>query len=222
ILNNEFEDGVRMERLDVLFANRYIAAYHQWKGGGVPSGSWQVALDATKKRSNLLLQHLLLGINAHINLDLGVATVETLDGKEMSTMLNDFNSINTILASLSYEVMNDITKMSPLLSFLGLHASRGNSILVQFTINNARDGAWMFANELFSKKDSAFTDCIAARDTTIAELAAGLAKPKGVLKFTTWVIHLFEWKNVVKVIHELRFYRRNYIKVNKEQPFTVK
>lgn len=214
ILNNRFEDGARMERLDVLFANRYIAAYRQWQNGEPMTGSWKIALDATKKRSALLLQHLLLGINAHINLDLGIATVATVEGKELGGMLNDFNSINSVLAALSYEVMNDITRISPLLSVLGFHASQGNSILVQFTINNARDGAWMFANELFSKKDAAYTDCIAARDITIAKLAGGLATQKGILRFTTWLIHLFEWKNPAKVIHELRYYRKPYIKVN--------
>ncbi|MCB9047319.1 MAG: hypothetical protein H6550_14390 [Chitinophagales bacterium] len=216
IANNEFEDGARMERLDVLFANRYIEAYHLWKDGGRPTASWQVAFDATKSRNKLLLQHLLLGINAHINLDLGIATVETLQDKEMNTMLSDFNGINTILASLSYGVMNDITKMSPLLSFLGFHASGNNSILVQFTINNARDGAWMFANELYSKKGSDEVDeCIATRDKTIAQLANGLTQPKGVLRFTTWLIHLFEWKKVANIIHELRYYRKTYIHVNK-------
>lgn len=216
ILANRFEDGARMEQLDVLFANRYIAAYRQWKNNESTTASWAIAFEATEKRGTLLLQQLLLGINAHINLDLGIATVETMKGKELGSMLNDFNSINAILSAMSYEVMNDISRISPLMSVLGFHASRGNSILVQFTINNARDGAWMFANELFSKKDSAYTGCISARDKTIAELASGLAKPKGILRFTIWLIHLFEWKNVGKVIHELRFYRKNYIKVNKD------
>lgn len=215
ILNNRFENGARMERLDVLFANRYIAAYRQWRNGEEPTGSWKVAFEATERRRTLLLQHLLLGINAHINLDLGIATVEAMEGNELSAMLGDFNSINVILSAMSYGVMNDISRMSPLMSILGFHASRGNSILVQFTINNARDGAWMFANELAGKKDEAYAACIAQRDKTIAELAKGLAKPGGVLRFTTWLIHLFEWRNPAKIIHELRYYRKAYIKVGK-------
>lgn len=215
ILHNRFENGARMERLDVLFANRYITAYRQWRNGEPTTGSWRAAFEATERRGALLLQHLLLGINAHINLDLGIATVETMEGQELSGMLGDFNSINVILSAMSYGVMNDISRMSPLMSILGFHASRGNSILVQFTINNARDGAWMFANELAAKKGDAYTACITQRDNTIAELANGLARPGGVLRFTTWLIHLFEWKNPVKIIHELRYYRKAYIKVGK-------
>lgn len=213
ILNHRFEDGARMEKLDVLFANRYITAYRQWRNGEEPTASWKVAFEATERRQTLLLQHLLLGINAHINLDLGIATVETMEGSELSGMLGDFNSINVILSALSYGVMNDISRMSPLMSILGFHASKGNSILVQFTLGNARDGAWMFATELSGKKDGAYTACIAQRDKTIAELAKGLAKPGGVLRFTTWLIHLFEWRDPKKIIHELRYYRKAYIKV---------
>src|SRR5690606_15777716 len=100
-----------------------------------------------------------------------ISTVETMEGNELSGMLGDFNSINVILSALSYGVMNDISRMSPLMSILGFHASKGNSILVQFTLGNARDGAWMFATELSGKKGEAYTACIAQRDKTIAELA---------------------------------------------------
>lgn len=40
ILNNEFENGPRMEKLDVIFANRYLEAVTQYKNGQRPTGSW--------------------------------------------------------------------------------------------------------------------------------------------------------------------------------------
>src|ERR1700759_2160343 len=45
IARNDFEDGVRMERLDVLFANRYLTALDQWKKDLPLSDSWRVALE---------------------------------------------------------------------------------------------------------------------------------------------------------------------------------
>src|SRR5687767_8426891 len=77
IVNGDFEDGPRMERLDVLFAGRYLDAWQAWKEKKPVSASWQVAFERLHHKPTLVLQHLLLGINAHINLDLGIATVET-------------------------------------------------------------------------------------------------------------------------------------------------
>ena len=40
IASNEFEDGARMEQLDVIFANRYIDAYVAWKNDEPVTASW--------------------------------------------------------------------------------------------------------------------------------------------------------------------------------------
>src|SRR5882762_1405787 len=73
----ELADGARMEQLDVLFGGRYLAALTAWKAGGEPSASWKMAFEASRRGSVLVLQQLLLGISAHINLDLGIAASET-------------------------------------------------------------------------------------------------------------------------------------------------
>src|SRR5947207_2335420 len=77
IANGDFEDGARMERLDVIFASRYIDAWHAFNNKTPLSQSWNIAFQQVSKWPTLVLQHLLLGINAHINLDLGIAAVET-------------------------------------------------------------------------------------------------------------------------------------------------
>lgn len=208
IAKGEFEDGDRMEKLDVIFANRYLAAYDQWKKNIQPTGSWDIAFTTTTKRRALVLQHLLLGINAHINLDLGIATVQTASGAPLPGIQKDFAAINAIIASLTYEVMNEITRVSPLLSLMGLHATNYNSIIIQFSIANARDGAWCFAEDLYPKQDLAYNNCIAARDKTITQLAEGLVSAKGILRFTLWLIHLFEWKRPSRVIKALYTYKK--------------
>lgn len=221
ILSGRFEDGKRMEQLDVLFANRYLVAYDQWKAGQQPTGSWHVAFKTAEKKRTLVLQHLLLGINAHINLDLGIATVETMAGKDIHSISNDFNQINTIIASLTYEVMNDINRVSPLLSLMGLHATNYNSILIQFSIGNARDGAWRFAEELSRKDGDSYKTCIKQRDANINMLGESLVHANALLKFTLWVIRLFEWKRPSKIIGVLYSTRKVYLKaaqLKKEAP----
>jgi hypothetical protein len=210
ILNNEFEDGPRMERLDVFFANRYLEAVEQWKQNKKPSGPWESAFLATKKPTVILLQQLLLGMNAHINYDLGVAAVDCAVGGDIQGLHKDFISINTIIGSLTFEVTNQISRISPLLSLVGMHANNGESILIQFSISNARDGAWSFAEELSSKTGAERAACLAARDQTIKKLADALKGPKGFVKITTFIIFLFEWKSPRKIIQALYDYKKKF------------
>jgi len=75
-----FDDGPRMERLDVEFADRYLDAFYAYRDGRPLTKSWQVTFEAAENKNLLILQHLLLGMNAHINLDLGIATAKNQSG----------------------------------------------------------------------------------------------------------------------------------------------
>ncbi len=214
IEQNAFEDGPRMEKLDVLFANRYLLAVKQWQNHQPLSAPWDVAFNASKKSSLLVLQHLLSGMNAHINLDLGIAAAQVSAGHAIQDIHKDFNNINGILGSLVLECQNEINKISPLLSLMGLHA--GNStFLMQFSISYARDGSWAFAEDLSTKAGADFDACIAARNLTIKKLATDLVHVKGLLRFTIWIIHLFEWKRSKKIIKVLSESKKIFIHVNK-------
>ena len=46
IADGRFEDGKRMERLDVIFANRYLQAIAKLRAGEAPTRSWAIAFDA--------------------------------------------------------------------------------------------------------------------------------------------------------------------------------
>ena len=65
IAQGRFQDGARMEKLDVIFANRYLAAFNQRRLRRKPTQAWQAAFVQASDRSVLILQHLLLGMNAH-------------------------------------------------------------------------------------------------------------------------------------------------------------
>ncbi|MBL7720305.1 MAG: hypothetical protein JNL72_15820 [Flavipsychrobacter sp.] len=204
IVNGEFEDNPRMEVLDVLFANRYIAAWHEWRSGKKPTGSWQVAFGASGSWNTILLQHLFLGINAHINLDLGIASVETMAGKTFKELRRDFYNINTVLSSMIYEVVHEINRVSPVMSLLGLHATNYNQMLMQFTIDIARDGAWCFAEELSEQQGAdAWDKFIVERDEKIKKLGESMLHPSGLMKITLFFVKVFEWWNPAKIIHAL-------------------
>ncbi|HEY9046077.1 MAG TPA: DUF5995 family protein [Ohtaekwangia sp.] len=210
ILKKEFEDNARMEKFDVIFANRYLSALRQWKENDIPTAPWLVAFNNSKKNSRLLLQHLLLGMNAHINLDLGIAAVQVIGTQDIRSIHNDFNRINDILGAMTFEVLQDVNRISPLLSLFGLHATN-DTILIQFSITNARDGAWSFAEDLSTKKGQEFDACILTRSNTIRKLADSLVRPAGLVKITLGIIHLFEWRNPRKIIQVLHEHRKTYL-----------
>ena len=207
IAAGEFEDGARMERLDVIFAQRYLDAYYGWRKGEPVSRSWEVAFDSASRRSHLALQHLLLGINAHINLDLGIAATMAAEPSNLRSVYNDFKSINNVIASLTYGVINDLRLISPFLSVMGI-VSNSRSMLIEFSISSARDGAWCFAEELIEKKEKQYEDFVLERDTQIAQLAQDLIRTKGLLRFTVWVIRLFERRQIGQNIELLHTHRK--------------
>lgn len=200
ILNNEFENNQRMEKLDVLFANRYIDAYECWGNNKPFTQSWKNAFEAAKNGTLLIMQHLLLGINAHINLDLGIAVAETVgENGDMMDFENDFNKINAILGSMIANVEAKIISVSPLFGLLDKFGKGREDKLVSFSINIARDGAWLFANQYHISPNKAAK--LNSRDTIIATLAEKLITQKNwVLKYLVKTIYFFEKKDVPKIV----------------------
>ena len=204
IQNNEFENNQRMEKLDVLFANRYIDAYES-SGFNKPfTKSWKNAFEAAKTGKLLIMQHLLLGINAHINLDLGIAAAETVgDDGELMDFENDFNKINAILASMIANVEAKIISVSPLFGLLDKFGKGREDKLVSFSINIARDGAWLFANQYHISRNK--PNDLGSRDSIIAIIAEKLITQKSwVLKYLVKTIYFFEKKDVPQIVAVLK------------------
>lgn len=169
IINNEFEDGARMEQLDVLFANRYIDAYVAWKHGQPVTASWKKAFDITTNYWPIVLQHLLMGMNAHINLDLGIAAAAVSNGKNILGLQNDFNKINTILSSLVTEVQDELADIWPRLKWILQRTRNVDDFMVDFSMQLSREGAWQFAVSVSNKTGAELDALIAARDIRVAE-----------------------------------------------------
>src|SRR3954453_6871969 len=143
-----FDDGPRMERLDVIFANRYLAAYDTWRSGELPSGAWFRAFNAAQGDGYVVLQHLLAGMNAHINLDLGIAAARVAAGPALAGLQGDFDRINQLLASLTPVVEQELDEVAHGLAELTRLAPRLELRMVGFSMEKARTAAWAFAQEL--------------------------------------------------------------------------
>lgn len=201
ILNSEFEDSSRMEKLNVLFAKRFIDAFDAFQSGQKPTASWNHAFEAANSSKHLVLQHLLLGINSHNNLDLGIAAVETIGSSDPASLQNDFNKINAVLSELVDGVKNNIGTLSPFFNTIIRFANGKEEILVNFSIKLARDGAWKFANKY--QKAGNKIDAIQKRDKAITILAKGLTNPGIKFRIWVWLIGLSEWKSVPEIMDQL-------------------
>jgi len=203
IQNNFFDDGKRMEKLDVIFAKRYLDAYYSWQKNEPVTKSWQKAFDLSTDFWPIVLQHLLIGMNAHINLDLGIAAAEVSKNQSINQLENDFNKINEILSSLVNEVQNDLAEMWPTLKKILQKTGKADDFLVDFSMELARDGAWKFAQTVASTPEINIENLIKTRDLKVAE-KAGLIKDPGFLASTVFkIIRIGERGNVQKRIKQL-------------------
>ena len=177
IRRGRFEDGRRMERFDVDFANRYLRAYHQHRHGEPTTASWQVAFDRAAEPHHLVLQHLMLGMNAHINFDLGIAACATCPGRELQDLEHDFFEINRILAEMIDVVQHDLNRVSPLLAWVDRLGGRADEMLVQAFLRRSRRAAWTRATRLAPLRGSARRDAVAAYDRFTERLARRICPP---------------------------------------------
>ena len=181
VLNERFEDGARMARLDVNFANRYLEAYELHRKGEAPTASWQASFEAAGHWRPLILQHLLLGINAHINLDLGIAAVEASSGGQLSSLKHDFDLINKVLADLVQPVQDEIGEVSPWIGLLEKIDPSADDAIINFSMDRARASAWNFAAKLNSLGGNERIAAVKLRDQEVAALGRLVHKPPGVL-----------------------------------------
>ncbi len=205
IAAGRFQDGARMERLDVIFARRYLDALSTFWDGQKPTQSWLLAFQAARDRTPIVLQHLLLGMNAHINLDLGIAAAQVCPGSDLQALKADFLEITLLLDEMIHDMETRIERVSPWFRLIDAVGGRTNEQLCGFGIGQARELAWMTAERLAATSPDQFDDAIAQQDQVVALLAHVIRNPVGLLmRFALYVILLRESRNVPHVMKALR------------------
>lgn len=190
IADGVFMDGPAMEKLDVTFANRYLHAYETYMSKGSPSISWQLAFDAAQRRPTLVIQHLFVGMNAHISLDLGIAAYEAY-GSDLERLKPDFMKINEVLMSLVGTVQKELASFWSFMKIIDWVGGKMDEELAGFAMDYARDKAWAFALAL---KDAAGSveKVISDRDKKVAVFGEKLVSPGLILSIVILALKLFE------------------------------
>ena len=159
-----FPNGPLLEKLDVIFASRYLDALATFQAGGTATRSWMLAFHACADPTLLVLQQLLAGMNAHINLDLGVAAAQTCPGSQLPQLKPDFDEINNLLAEQVGAVEAELAAVSPLIGDLEKIGLRSETSIINFSLDAARNKAWLIAEYLANEPAALHNDSIDALD----------------------------------------------------------
>jgi hypothetical protein len=154
-----FGDAAFMERLDVVFANRYFAAVDALSG---PTSHWPVAwrpLLAARSSSDIEpIQFALAGMNTHINHDLPLAVVRACQDLATSptdgTHHEDYLKINALLNAAEQSVRESFEP--PELVEVDRHTAAVTNLVAEWSITTARDVAWQTTLALWEVRDNAF------------------------------------------------------------------
>ncbi len=195
-----FDDGERMERLDVIFAQRYLDAFEEYRSGGTLTQSWLFAFEVTEQWWPIVLQHLILGMNAHINLDLGIAAARVAPHEQLPTLQEDFNKINKILASLVDSVLEELAEIWLVLRLLNRYLGSVETAVINFSMEKARDQAWSVAELLAPLNEAEQAREIEQLDGQALKLARLVRHPGKLGGTVTKIIRLGERGTVRRII----------------------
>ena len=149
-----FADGGYLARLDVNFGNRYFDALRVWAEGQRTPRAWQVLFEVPNDGEITAIQLAGAGVNAHINFDLAVATVDT--GREMGdaeldtgTRREDYAKVNDVFAERMETLLRDLLEAR---AAKGEESERLSALgrLMTRIVTAARQFAWEDATELWS------------------------------------------------------------------------
>ena len=150
-----FADNGYLTRLDVSFANRYFDALRAWAAEERTPRSWRVLFEAPDDGELMAIQLAGAGVNAHINFDLAVATVDT--GRAMGdgaldtgTRREDYARVNDVFAERMDALLRNVFEAQAL---SGQDSQSGRlpalGRLMTRVVTAARQFAWEDAEELW-------------------------------------------------------------------------
>ena len=166
VMDGTFQDPAFTEELDVRFADLFLDVPEDLAAGRRVSRAWAPLVERRAHAGILPIQFALAGMNAHINHDLALAVVATCAARgvtpEHGSIHRDFEKVNVVLA----EVVRPIRRafLDEVVVRYGSAASPVADMVSNFSIDKARDAAWVSALTLWHLRDIDFLER-AARDT---------------------------------------------------------
>ncbi|MFE9426878.1 DUF5995 family protein [Kitasatospora sp. NPDC006697] len=154
-----FEDGAFIERMDVLFASLYFRNVDAGSAGWPVNPAWGPLIAARGEGDRVLpIQFALSGMNAHINHDLALAVILTCQERgttpEAPSVHADYQKVNQLLSQVEAQVRAEFEPER--LRLETAEAEPLEHILSSFTIDAARDAAWLSVQSLWAQREVRF------------------------------------------------------------------
>jgi hypothetical protein len=204
IIENSFQDGKRMEQLDIIFASRYCGAWEAYINKQPCTNAWHTVFDATQNSSLIVLQHLLLGVNTHINLDLCIAAAQCCPGETIYALQTDFEKINDIIEIQSQLVQDTLNNIWPPLKLFSDISNNREKDVLNFSIATARKCSWANAIVLANTDKNVSAGHISQIDTMVTDVAKKIIEPGIWMEFLLKPVRMMEDPDVDKLIELLK------------------
>ncbi|MDW3648674.1 MAG: DUF5995 family protein [Bacteroidia bacterium] len=201
-----FADGGGMEKLDVVFANRYFEALDRYLKSEKTTQSWKLAFDQHQRDDLIVLQHLLLGINAHINLDLGLSAAKVAKtAGQLKQVEADFLEINYLLQEMIEEVQDRLNTFSLIWKSADFLLGKADELMASFSLKRSRKLAWKIAEEAYLQADPYAPSFIASMDRKAEKMGKVILSPPNFMLTTGLrLMGKFSFTDANAIICELR------------------
>jgi hypothetical protein len=147
----------------------------------------------------------MLGMNAHINLDLGIATAKTMSGQQILDIEDDFKKVNDILFQITNELQDRLSRVSPFMFILDWIGKHKDEMFIGFSMSKARQQSWNSANLLWSLGDVHDKKVIHNLDQFVLKLSERIRTPKSrSVRVLFKLLKLFETQKVSTIISKLK------------------
>ena len=198
-----FDDPQRVRRLVAVFADRYVDAYDTHRAGGDAPLAWGLAFEQADRGRCSICEHLLLGMNAHINLDLGVAAAEVSTADDHGSLRNDFDRVNAVLFALIDALQGAMGSVSPWMAHLDRFGLGFDEALMRVGIGEARGQAWEFSQRLVAADAPSRPALIADQDVDARRIGRLLCTRWSPLHVANRMVALRECRDRQQVIDAL-------------------
>jgi hypothetical protein len=190
-----FADGPGLDRFATTFASYYVVAADDHLRG---PRCWRACWDVAGDRGLLIVQHLLLGINAHVNYDLARAVVAVADERgDLLSIRRDFDAVNDVLAATYVDVVKDLDRMS---RWVNSAARLGGGRAFNFSLKLARARAWQAASTMYTLPADARRGYADELDRVVSVLALLITRPSPVLRPLLSLARRLEEHDTTKVV----------------------
>jgi hypothetical protein len=192
-----------MTQLDIAFATRYLEAWHAYSKGQKCSNSWYLAFEAAKNKNLLILQHIFLGMNAHINLDLGISAATIMPYRKINPLKKDFENINNVITSINQKVQDSLNKICYPVELIDKISNGKDNVVLDFAISKARETSWATAVMTSNTPNFLRESVIGIVDYAAAKVASQILNPKILTPALTKELKKCEISDIVKNIEIL-------------------